>query len=174
MPRLRAAWQSYVRSSRGAAASVRFHDLEWMRFALRQLVKLSDQTPRALLHGDTHLGNLYVDIDGAPGFFDAQPHHGPALCEVAYHVTGALDPADRRKHERALVANYREALIAAGVAPPPLEELMRQYGCLLAVGYCIFLLNASDFQPEAINTAYTARFSQAMLDHDTIGLIAAI
>lgn len=167
-------WQSYVRSARGAAASVRFHDLDWMLFALKQLVKLSDLTPRTLLHGDTHLGNCYVDVDGVPGFFDAQPHHGPAMCEVAYHVTGALDPADRRGHEQALVAHYREALVAAGVEAPPLEAMMRQYGCLLAVGYCIFLLNASDFQPEAINTAYVARFSQAMLDHDTIGLIAAI
>ena len=167
-------WQGYVRSARGAAASVRFHDLEWMLFALRQLVKLSDRAPRTLLHGDTHLGNCYVDVDGVPGFFDAQPHHGPAMCEVAYHVTGALDPADRRGHERHLVAHYREALVAAGVDAPSLQEMMRQYGCLLAVGYCIFLLNAADFQPEAINTAYVARFSQAMLDHDTIGLIAAL
>ncbi len=168
------AWQQFVLSARGAAASVRFHDLEWMLEALRQLVRLSEQQPRALLHGDTHLGNLYVDIDGAPGFFDSQPHHGPAMCEVAYHVAGALDPADRRGHERGLVVHYREALIAAGIDPPPLNEMMRQYGCLLAIGYCIFLVNASDFQPEAINTAYVARFSQAMLDHDTIGLIAAI
>ena len=167
-------WLGFVRCSRGAAASVRFHDLDWMRFALRQLVKLSDQQPRALLHGDTHLGNCYVDIDKVPGFFDSQPHHGPAMCEVAYHIAGALDPADRRGHERALVAHYREALITAGVEPPHLDELMRQYGCLLAVGFCIFLVNAAEFQPEAINTAYTARFSQAMLDHDTIGLIARI
>jgi hypothetical protein len=30
------------------------------------------------------------------------------------------------------------------------------------------------FQTEANNTAYTARFSQAMLDHDTIGKLDAI
>jgi Phosphotransferase enzyme family len=167
-------WGQFTASARGAAASVRFHDLDWMRRALRQLVRLSDQQPRTLLHGDTHLGNLYVDIDGVPGFFDSQPHHGPAMCEVAYHITGALDPADRRGQERALVALYRDALRASRVEPPPLEEMMRQYGCLLAVGYCVFLVNASDFQPEAINTAYTARFSQAMLDHDTIALIEAI
>lgn len=167
-------WQSYVDSARGAAASTRFHSLDWMLHALRQLVRLSDQNPRALLHGDTHLGNLYVDIDGVPGFFDSQPHHGPAMGEVAYHIGGALDPADRRGHERALVSHYREALAAAGVDAPPLDEMMRQFGCLLAVGYCVFLINAAEFQPEAINTAYTARFSQAMLDHDTITLIEAI
>jgi hypothetical protein len=167
-------WQSFVESARGAAASTLFHDLDWMRRALRQLVKLGNQLPRALLHGDTHLGNLYVDIDGVPGFFDSQPHHGPAMAEVAYHIAGALDPADRREHERALVARYRDALVAAGIEAPPLGELMRQYGALLAVGYCVFLINASEFQPEAINTAYTARFSQAMLDHDTVSLIETI
>ena len=94
--------------------------------------------------------------------------------EIAYHLTCALDLADRKAHERALVAHYRHELVKAGVNPPPLDELMHQYGCFLSLGYAIFLLNASDFQPEAINTAYTARFSAAMLDHDTVGLLEAV
>ncbi|MDE8652369.1 phosphotransferase [Novosphingobium album (ex Liu et al. 2023)] len=167
-------WQGFVQSARGAAASVRFHSLDWFLTALGKLSALGRTIPRVLVHGDTHLGNLYVDIDGEPGFFDSQPHVGPALCEVAYHVTGALDMADRHAHDRDLVAHYRQALAAEGIAPPPLDEMMRQFGCYLAFGYGIFLVNASDFQPEAINTAYTARFSAAMLDHDTIGLIARL
>jgi hypothetical protein len=166
-------WQSYVESPRGAAASTRFHSLEWMQAALARLLGLSRGQPPVLLHGDTHLGNLYVDGDGTPGFFDAQPHRGPAMCEVAYHVTCALDPADRRQHDRALVAHYRSELVRLGIAPPPPGEMMRQFGAFLAAGYCIFLVNASAFQPEAVNTAYTARFSAAMLDHDTIGLLEA-
>jgi hypothetical protein len=165
-------WQSYVDSARGAAVSTRFHSLDWMKAALARMLELSRELPRVLLHGDTHLGNLYVDIDGEPGWFDSQPHHGPALHEVAYHLTCALDVADRRAHERDLVAHYLRELAGHGIAAPTLDEAMRQYGCFLAAGYCIFLINASDFQPEAINTAYTARFSAAMLDHDTIGLLA--
>jgi hypothetical protein len=80
----------------------------------------------------------------------------------------------RRRHERTLVAHYREELIRNGVDAPPLDEFMHQFGCFLANGYAIFLVNASEFQPEAINTAYTARFSSAMLDHDTIGLLEAL
>jgi hypothetical protein len=94
------------------------------------------------------------------------------MYEVAYHVTGALDVPVRREHERDLVSHYREELVRCGVDDaPPLDELMHQFGCFLANGYMIFIVNASEFQPEAINTAYTARFSSAMLDHDTMGLV---
>ena len=164
-------WQGYVASARGAAASVRFHSLEWMRGVLAKLKRHAGTRPRVLLHGDTHLGNLYIDVDGAPGFFDSLPHAGPAMIEIAYHVTCALDLADRRTHERDLVAHYRGELIAAGVDAPPLDALMHDFGCYLATGYLIFLVNAAAFQPEPINTAYTARFSAAMLDHDTRDLI---
>lgn len=168
-------WQSYVESARGAAASVCFHDLAWMKDALERANRLCRRLPNTLIHGDTHLGNLYIDIDGEPGFFDSLPHIAPAMYEIAYHVTGALDVPERRAHERALVAHYREELIRAGVGEAPsLDDLMHQFGCMLVNGYAIFMINASAFQPEAINTAYTARFSSAMLDHDTLGLIAGL
>lgn len=167
-------WQSYVYSARGAAASVCFHDLDWMKDALARMGRFARGLASPLIHGDTHLGNLYIDTDGEPGFFDSLPHLAPAMYEVSYHITGALDVPLRRQHERALVAHYREELIRCGVDAPSLEDFMHQFGIFLANGYAIFLVNASEFQPEAINTAYTARFSSAMLDHDTIGLIAAL
>ena len=138
-----------------------------------RLRTVSCQQPgwRRLRHGR---GFLYVDVDGEPGFFDSLPHLAPAMYEIAYHVAGALDVPDRRRHERELVARYREELIANGVDAPSLDEFMHQFGCFLAYGYMIFILNASEFQPEAINTAYTARFSAAMLDHDTVGLLEAV
>lgn len=167
-------WQGYVDSARGAAASVCFHDLEWMKGALDKLNRFSRTLPTMLIHGDTHLGNLYIDVDGEPGFFDSLPHLAPAMYEISYHVAGALDVPVRRLHERALVAHYRDELIRCGIDAPSLDEFMHQYAIFLANGYAIFLVNASEFQPEAINTAYTARFSSAMLDHDTIGLLEAL
>jgi hypothetical protein len=164
-------WEAYVDSARGAAASVCFHDLDWMIASKQKIDGLCRSLPLMILHGDTHLGNLYIDTDGEPGFFDSLPHLAPAMYEISYHVTGALDVPVRRTHERQLVAHYREELIRNGVEPPSLDEFMHQFGCFLANGYAIFLVNASEFQPEAINTAYTARFSSAMLDHDTAGLL---
>lgn len=164
-------WAGYIDSARGAAASVCFHDLDWMKTAMEKVNGLCRSLPVTLIHGDTHLGNLYIDTDGEPGFFDSLPHIAPAMYEVSYHVTGALDVPVRRAHERSLVAHYRDELIRCGVDAPSLDDFMHEFGCFLANGYAIFLVNASDFQPEAINTAYTARFSSAMLDHDTIGLL---
>src|ERR1035437_10008163 len=96
-------WRQCVESARGAAASVRFHDLGWMRGAIERLNRLGRELPCTVIHGDTHLGNLYIDTDGEPGFFDSLPHLAPAMYEISYHITGALDVADRRAHERALV-----------------------------------------------------------------------
>ena len=167
-------WQSYVDSARGAAASVCFHDLALIKRAWDKAGDYARTGANVLMHGDTHLGNLYIDTDGEPGFFDSLPHIGAPMQEIAYHVTGALDVPVRRKHERELVDHYRQELLRCGATPPPLVDMMRDFGMFLVNGYVIFLVNASEFQPEAINTAYTARFSSAMLDHDTIGLLEAV
>ena len=36
------------------------------------------------------------------------------------------------------------------------------------------MVNESFYQPESINTAYTARFSAAMIDHNTLDMIDAL
>jgi ecdysteroid kinase len=162
-------WERYIGSPRGAAASVRFHNLAWMRDALDRIAALSATLPHCVNHGDTHLGNLYVDVDGTPGFYDALAGRAPAMLEIAYHLGCALDVADRPRWEEALIRHYLDELKKAGVDAPPFEEAMRQYATFLAFGYCIFIINEAVFQSEAVNTAYTARFSAAMLDHDTIG-----
>jgi hypothetical protein len=169
-----ATWSGFTRSPRGAAASTRFHDPAWMRQALDSLAQLEPRRPHCVLHGDTHPGNLYVDADETPGFFDPTMHRGPALADVSYHVVCALDQADRPLWERDLVAHYLAELARRGIEPPDLDEAMRDYGAYLARAYFIFMINDTVFQPEAINTAYVARISAAMLAHDTTGLLQAI
>lgn len=169
-----ATWKRFIDSPRGAAASVRFHDPAWMAHALDRLAVLATQRPSSVQHGDTHLGNLYVDPDGAPGFFDSLPHRGPPAGEVSYHLACALDPADRSRWEGALVGLYLDELARHGVAPPAFDEMMADYGACLARAYFIFVINDAVFQAEAVNTAYVARISAAMLEHDTIGRLLAI
>lgn len=167
-------WRRFIDSPRGAAASVRFHDRGWMVGALDRITLLSRGLPHCVIHGDTHLGNLYIDPDGTPGFYDPIPGRAPGMLEVSYHVAGALDTADRARWEGALVRHYLDELGRNGVDAPAFDDAMRQYGTFLAYGYCVFIINEPIFQTEAINTAYTARFSAAMIDHDTIGLLSAI
>lgn len=167
-------WQRFLDLPRGRATSVYFQDRTWMQQAIERIQVLAARLPQSIVHGDTHLGNLYIEPDGTPGFFDSLPHRWSPIAEVAYHIGGALDPIDRRASERDLMRHYLEELRNNGAFPPSLEDAMRQYAAFLAYGFCIFMVNDAVWQPEAINTAYTARFSAAMQDNDTIGALAAI
>lgn len=166
-------WQHYVDSPRGAASSKTLHDRDWMAGALKKLGELHKNYPIVLVHGDTHLGNLYEEQDGTPGFFDMQHSKGPWFMEVTYHLVGALDMADRPKYESALLMHYLEQLKANGVTQvPAYEEAFECYRREIAYGFFIFIINEIKFQTEAINTAYTARFSAAAVQHDTVRLLS--
>jgi len=164
-------WARFVQSPRGAATSARFHDLQTIVTAFDGLVEIANRETHCLFHGDTHLGNLYHNADGSPGFLDSLPGRGPAMKEIAYHLVGALDTNDRRKWEGALVQHYLSELRSHGVDAPGFDTAMEQYAAFLLNGHIIFMVNESFYQPESINTAYTARFSVAMIDHDTLGVI---
>jgi len=167
-------WNSFIESPRGAAVARPFLDRHWMREAMERTAVFSRGLPRCACHGDTHLGNLYIDTDGTPGFFDCISYKAPGMYEVTYHLACALDLSDRARLERPLIQHYLNALRENGVDPPSFDEAMAQYAVYLAYGYMIFIINDAIFQPEAYNTAYTARFSQAMLDHRTIEKLEAI
>lgn len=167
-------WSHFIASPRGAAVSVRFHDREWMRHALDRSIDFAAQRPMCVMHSDTHVGNTYVYADGTPGFFDPQPSWGPGLLEISYNLVCALDSADRPNWEASLIKHYLAELEANGVEAPDFDDAMRQYGIYLARAYFIFVVNEAHWQSESINTAYTARINAAMLDHDTIGLIASL
>lgn len=166
-------WRHYIESPRCAAISVRLHDRDRMQNALHNLARFHEQFPRTLVDGDTHLGNLYIDADGAPGFFDMQVNHSPWFHDVTYHMICALDIADRRQWERALLMHYLECLRKHGLSDPPdFEQAFECYRRDIVWGLFIFMINEVKFQTEAINTAYAARFADAALAQDTMRLLA--
>jgi hypothetical protein len=165
-------WAGCMARPRGAAVSTRFHDAAWMGDALRRLEEIEAGEPLCLIHGDAHLGNLYEEAGGTPGFFDAQVARAHWANEVSYHIVAALDPADRRRWEDGLLVSYLEALAAQGAPTPSLDHARRRYAEFIANGLFIFLVNQTEFQTEAVNTAYAARFGAAALDHDLRSLLA--
>lgn len=167
-------WQRFVASPRGAATSVHFHDLAKVIDRFDRLVAFARRHPACLNHGDTHLNNLFIFPDGTPGFFDALPGKAPGMREVTYHLTCALDIADRQRWDGALVQHYLAELQRHGVDAPGFDDAMQQYAAFLLNGYIIFMVNESFYQPESANTAYAARFSQAMIDHRTMDVLAAV
>jgi hypothetical protein len=164
-------WQRFITAPRGVAASTRFHDRDWMLDAWRKVVNYGQRLPHCLLHGDIHLGNLYIDVDGTPGFLDTLASRGAGMLEVSYHISASVDVADRAAWEGALVQHYLSELARHGATPPSFEEAMEQYVIFLLYGYFIWLTTESHYQPEAVNTANTMRMNTAMLDHDMLQAI---
>ncbi|BBZ15515.1 protein kinase family protein [Mycobacterium branderi] len=167
-------WERCISAPRGVAVSTRFGDRHWLIDSWTKVTQYGQALPQCVLHGDVHLGNLYIEADGTPRFLDTLASRGPGMLEVAYHVSAAIDVADRAHWEGALVGHYLDQLSANGVQAPRFDEAMRQYGIFLIYGHFIWITTESKYQAEAVNTANAARVSQAMLDHDTIGLIAGL
>jgi len=127
--------------------------------------------PMVVNHGDMHLGNLYTDTDGTPGLLDWQPRIGPWSLDVSYFIIGGLDLADRRRWEGALLQHYLLALRAQGVDAPSFEQGWDAYRRDVPWGLLIWMLNSTQFQAEARNTAAATRFAMAMIDHDVFNLL---
>ena len=71
--------------------------------------------PRTLIHGDTHLGNLFFE-NGCPGFLDWQvAMTWPGIRDVAYFVTASVEADEARRIERDLVRRYVTRLGELGV-----------------------------------------------------------
>ena len=70
--------------------------------------------PATLVHGDTHIGNVYLD-DGRVGFIDwGLSRVSTHLRDVSYFLTMSVDIEERRRHQRELLQGYLDAFRAAG------------------------------------------------------------
>jgi hypothetical protein len=167
-------WARFVALPRGAAVATPFQDRDWMLDAWAKQLRFADSLPQCVLHGDIHLGNLYEEKDGTPGFLDTLASKGPGMLEVSYHITASIDASQRRQSEGALVQHYLDELARNGVTPPSFAEAMHQYVVFMTYGYFIWMTTESHYQPESVNTANNARMSMAMIDHDMLGVMAAL
>jgi hypothetical protein len=165
-------WRAWIEQPRGATSSARFLDLDWARDATAYMARISPEISNAIIHGDCHLGNLYIDVDGEPGFYDSLPRREPPFFEVAYVINCSMDVLDRREADHMLVRHYAEEARRLGV-DTSYEECLYYYKIFLMMGWMYFIVNSTDFQTEWFNTIHTARFHAAMLDHGTYELISS-
>ena len=95
--------------------------------------------PQTVCHGDTHIGNTYALPGDTGGLLDWQlASRGFALHDVSYLIATGLSVAERRRHERDLLAFYREQLRAHGVAEAPsLDDLWTEYARAMIWGLYI-------------------------------------
>ncbi|MBB4615450.1 protein kinase family protein [Novosphingobium taihuense] len=165
-------FQTFATAPRGAAMPRAILDPVRIR-AAHAAMRIAQAKHEALVinHGDMHLGNLYVDAQGNPGFLDAQPRLGSWSIDVSYFLIAGLDLEDRRRWQAALLQHYLEALAVRGVAAPSFDDAWSAYRRSVIWGLLIWLLNGSNFQTEANNTAAASRFAMAMIDLDTFGIL---
>ncbi|MGE2723643.1 phosphotransferase [Mycolicibacterium pulveris] len=135
----------------------------------------SEQT---LLHGDPHIGNTYVLPDDEVGFLDWQmARRGNWSLDVGYFLQGALTIEDRRRAERDLLAEYRDALTLPADERPTAEEVWLRYRASVAHGLAIWMATLSGgdaWQGADICLALAQRYSAAFLDLDTRAALDAI
>jgi len=122
--------------------------------------------PHTLLHGNPHPGNVYVLPSGAVGVLDWQlVRRGSWVHDVGYALVAALDPDDRRRHERELLAGYLADLRAAGVEDAPgLDEAFECYRTSPPWGLAMWSITPGEMYSDTIVEAVLARFVAAGRD----------
>ncbi|WP_062997571.1 phosphotransferase [Nocardia jinanensis] len=155
----------------GAGVPAEVRDAERLFDAYRALAeRTSTAEPWSVVHGDAHVGNLYLDGDGRPSFLDWQlTQRGPWYLDVAYHIASALTVEDRRTTEKDLLRHYLEQLRIAGVDAPTWDEAW--LGMRLGVLHGFYLWGITLKVAPAITTMLEHRLGTAVADHESYAAV---
>jgi hypothetical protein len=157
----------------GAGVPEEVRDAERLVAAIRTLAGVLPRAePRCLLHGDAHVGNLFLDRLGRPCLLDWQlVQRGPWYLDVGYHIGCAVAVEDRRRTERDLLAHYLERLVAEGGEAPSMKEAWRSLGVGIVYGFFLWAITLK--MAPAVTTAMLERLGSAMADHDAYASVIA-
>jgi len=144
-----------------------FHRLADLYIARnRDVARLWNSGPRTFVHGDPHMGNLFVDTkDGdRTGFLDwAVIGRSPGLRDIAYVLCNSVPHEVRAEHERAWLDRYCALLHTAGIELTP-ETAWEQYRLFAVYSWVSAASTAgmgSKWQPLHIGLAGTQRATAA-------------
>jgi Phosphotransferase enzyme family len=138
--------------------------------ALRALAARSEGPGWTVIHGDAHVGNIFLDATGAPGILDWQVvQRGHWGIDVGYHIGSALTTPDRERSERDLLEHYLDCLRSHGVEPPGWDDAMDGYRAGLAYGYFMWAITL--VVKPAIIQVLLQRLSAASAAHDAFGAL---
>jgi hypothetical protein len=138
---------------------------------------LWQQGPQTVIHGDTHIGNLFDD-HGRTGFLDwGIINVSTPMRDVGYLLVMAMGIEDRRAHERDLLRHYVDALKAMGgpVISPEQAWTSHRLHAAYSVPACCQIVMFPDGATGARNVfaeAFLKRAEAALEDlevHDALG-----
>ena len=140
------------------------------------IVVLLGTGPRTLVHGDAHLGNMWVD-DRGPGLLDwAVVGHGVGMRDVAYFIGNSVTTEFRQQHEHRLIQRYCDRLTAAGV-PATVDETWDQYRLHMVSPWIAAVVTASygaALQSTAVGHRAVQRSDRSLADLGTIALLESL
>jgi len=168
VPEIRANFEGPIGA--GVPASVR--DAERLYAAYRKLAGIAaSAAPWAVIHGDTHVGNLFLDREGRPSLVDWQlVQRGPWALDVGYHIASTLGVEERRRSERDLLRHYLDRLASHGVEAPGEDEAWSALRLGFVHGFYLWAITKQVDPP--ITTALLERMGNAVADHDALGALA--
>ena len=92
-----------------------------------ELQRLWHEGPATIIHGDTHIGNLFVD-HGRVGFLDwGIINVNTPMRDISYFMTMAMSIEDRRANERDLLRLYLDLRNAAGATEITFDDAWRAH-----------------------------------------------
>ena len=141
-----------------------------------EIAALLGAGPPTLIHGDPHLGNLFLEGDTA-GFFDwGMVWRATGVRDVAY-VLGSSTPTEaRRAHEHEWLDHYLGVLAAAGIELDR-DEAWEQYRLLVIYAWSSATSTAtmgSRWQAVDVGQGGMARATAAVEDLESVPLLEGL
>ncbi|MVZ99791.1 phosphotransferase [Actinomadura sp. LD22] len=155
----------------GAGVPSEVRDPERLFAVYRALTEQAPwEAPWTVVHGDPHVGNVYLDGDGRPAFLDWQlVQRGPWYLDVGYHIASTLSVEDRRRTEEDLLRHYLDRLRAEGVEAPSWDEARQ--GVRRGIVHGFYLWAITLMVAPAITTVLQHRLGTAAADHDAFAAV---
>jgi aminoglycoside phosphotransferase (APT) family kinase protein len=137
------------------------------------VVTLFGQGEHTLIHGDSHIGNLFVD-NGRTGFYDwAVASRGPGIRDLAYFMCNSVPTDLRRAHQDDLFSRYRRAFELHGctVDDATAHEQYRLFSVYAWIAATSTAAMGSKWQPIEIARPAMIRATESVEDLDAVGLL---
>ena len=121
-------------------------------------------TPWAVIHGDPHIGNLFLNATGRPTFLDWQlVQRGPWYLDVGYHLASSLSVEQRRQAEEELVEHYLDHLAGSGIERPAHDVIWKGLRRGFLHGFYLWAITLK--VDPAITATLLERMGTAVDDH---------
>jgi len=142
-----------------------------------QIDELWHAGPQTYIHGDPHIGNVFLD-GGRVGFLDwGLSRVSTPLRDVSYFLTMTVEPADRRRDERDLIRLYLGALRASGGPEIAFDDAWSvhrvQAGYTVVATFLAFMPTYATGDGQGLGAALRRRSEFALDDLDAVDAMRA-